>query len=196
MKIYKDSKTGDVIYLEDDVVASGASGARVFTAAHGDVLNLPATLEPFTPPVPTAAQLAAAAVAQFAANKAAALAAIDQFHAHTVQGLAGNPTQVEKDSWAMKLATANAVVAKAVISAEGAAFMAAAGMDTAALKTAWAAAVQANAAKFAGLVGLADKLRSAAKAAVTAALDQAALDAAIAANKTTANAVLAALPQV
>ena len=196
MKIYKDSKTGDVIYLEDDVVVSGVSGARVFTAAHGDVLNLPPTLEPFTPPVPTAAQLAAAATAQFVSNKAAALMAIDQFHAQTVQGLAGNPTQVEKDSWSMKVATANAVVAKAVISAEGAAFMAAAGINTAALQDAWAAAVQANAAKFAGLVGLADKLRSSAKAAVTAALDQPALDAAQIANKTTAQAVIAALPKV
>ncbi len=155
-------------------------------------------------PAPTAADLAA----QFAANKAAALAAIDVFHATTVQGLAGNPTQVEKDSWAMKLATASAVAAKAAIGAEGTAFLSALGLiapatataaqttaaDTA--RVAWATAVQANAAKYSGLVGLADKLRSSAKAAVTAAVDQAALDAAIAANKTAAQAVIAALPKV
>lgn len=160
------------------------------------------------PPVPTAAQLAAAAMAQFAANKAAALDAIDQFHAQTVQGLAGNPSQVEKDSWAMKLATAAAVSAKAAISAEGTAFLSALGLiapatattaqiaaaDTA--RAAWAVAVQANAAKYAGLVGLADKLRSSAKAAITAAVDQAALDAAIAANKTAAQAAIATLPKV
>ena len=155
-------------------------------------------------PAPTAAELAA----QFAAKKTAALAAVDQFHADTVQQLSGNPTQVEKDSWAMKLTTANAVVAKAVVSAEGTAFMTALGLiapatataaqvtaaDTA--KAAWAAKVQANAAKFAGLVGLADNLRTQAKAAITAAVDQPALDAAQVANKVAALAAIAALRKV
>lgn len=166
--------------------------------------EIPANFKPYAPPIPTAAEL----TAQFAANKAAALAAIDQFHAQTVQGLAGNPTQVEKDSWAMKLATASAVSAKAAISAEGTAFLSAldliapatatAAQITAAntARVAWATAVQANAAKYAGLVGLADKLRSSAKAAVTAAVDQAALDAAQVANRAAADAVVAALPKV
>lgn len=155
-------------------------------------------------PAPTAADLAA----QFAANKAAALIAIDQFHADTVQQLAGNPTQVEKDSWAMKLTTANAVVAKATVSAEGIAFMTALGLiapagATAAQVTAadaakaiWAAKVQANAAKFAGLVGLADKLLTQAKAAITAAVDQVALDAAQVANKAATLAAIAAFHKV
>lgn len=156
----------------------------------------------------TAWVVAVSPATQFAAKKVAALAAVDQFHATTVQGLSGNPTQVEKDSWAMKLATANAVVAKATVSAEGNAFLSALGLlapatapaaqiaSANAARTAWAAAVQANAAKFAGLVGLADKLRSSAKAAVITAPDQVALDAAIAANKTAAQAVIAALPKV
>lgn len=142
-------------------------------------------------PKPTKEQIAA----QFAANQTAALTAVDQFHAETVQQLAGNPTQVEKDTWAMKLATANAVVAKTPISGEGNAFMNAAGLTTPALQSAWAAKVQANAAKFAGLVGLADALRSQAKAAITAAVDQVALDAAIADSKAAALTAIAALPK-
>jgi len=141
-------------------------------------------------PAPTAADLAA----QFATNQTAALAAVDQFHAETVQQLAGNPTQVEKDTWAMKLSTANAVVTKATVSGEGTAFMTAAGITTPVLQTAWAAKVQANAVKFAGLVGLADALRSQAKAAITAAVDQPALDAAQVANKAVALAAIASLP--
>lgn len=142
-------------------------------------------------PKPTQAQIAA----QFAANQTAALAAVDQFHAETVQQLAGNPTQVEKDTWAMKLSTANAVVTKATVSGEGMAFMTAAGITTPALQSAWAAKVQVNAAKFAGLVGLADALRSQAKAAITAAVDQPALDAAQVANKAAALAAIASLPK-
>ncbi|MDH2917579.1 MAG: hypothetical protein PXX73_00080 [Sideroxydans sp.] len=164
---------------------------------------LPASLV-ITKPTPTPAQIAA----QFSANQTAALTAVDTFHANTVQQLAGNPTQVEKDSWAMKLTTANAVIAKATVSAEGIAFMTALGLiapagataaqvsaaDTA--KATWATKVQANAAKFAGLVGLADSLRTSAKAALTAATDQASLDAAQAANKAAALAAIAALPKV
>lgn len=155
-------------------------------------------------PTPTAADL----VVQFTANKTAALAAVDQFHANTAQQLAGNPTQVEKDSWAMKLSTANAVIAKATVSAEGVAFMTALGLvaptgataaqiaTADAAKAIWAAKVQANAAKFAGLVGLADNLRTQAKDAITAAVDQVALDAAQVANKAAALAAIAAFPKV
>lgn len=142
-------------------------------------------------PQPTQAQLAA----QLAANKIAALASVDQFHAETVQQLAGNPTQVEKDTWAMKLATANAVAANAPVSGEGNAFMTAAGMTAPTLQLAWAAKVQANAAKFAGLVGMADALRSQAKSAIINAADQAALDAVQVANKAAALEAIAALPK-
>lgn len=178
-------------------VYDSGTGAEVQVA---DLGTLAANLQ-LTKPAPSPAQVAVA----LAANKTAALAAIDQFHANTVQGLAGNPTQVEKDTWAMKLATANAVVADTPVSGEGAAFMTPMGLIAAANATAvqvstadaaratWAAKVQANAAKFAGLVGVADALRTRAKAAVTAAVDQAGLDAAIADNKAAAQAAIVAL---
>jgi hypothetical protein len=204
MQLFIDPATQQQYALDDDVVVTTKGKVTTCTSARGEALTLPTTLVPYVSPAPTAADLAA----QFAANKAAALIAVDQFHANTVQQLAGNPTQVEKDSWAMKLSTANAVIAKATVSAEGIAFMTALGLiapvgATAAQVTAadaakatWAARVQANAAKFAGLVGLADNLRTQAKAAITAAVDQVALDAAQAANKATALAAIAAFPKV
>lgn len=204
MQLFIDSATQQQYALDDDVVVTIKGKVATCTSAHGDVLALPATLVAYVAPTPTAAELAA----QFAVKKSAALLAVDQFHADTVQQLAGNPTQVEKDSWAMKLSTANAVIAKAVVSAEGIAFMTALGLiapagATAAqvtaadaAKAAWAAKVQANAAKFAGLVGLADNLRTQAKAAITAAVDQAALDAAQVANKAAALAAIANFPKV
>lgn len=204
MQLFIDTATQQQYALDDDVVVSTKGKVTTCTSAHGEILALPSTLTPYIPAAPTAADLAA----QFAANKAAALVAVDQFHADTVQQLAGNPTQVEKDSWAMKLSTANAVVAKATVSAEGIAFMTALGLIAPAGATAaqviaadaakaiWAAKVQANAAKFAGLVGLADNLRTQAKAAITAAVDQVALDAAQVANKSAALAAIAAFPKV
>lgn len=204
MQLFIDTATQQPYALDDDVVVTTEGNVVTFTSAHGEVLALPGNLVPYVPTAPTAADLAA----QFAAAKAAALIAVDTFHANTVQQLAGNPTQVEKDSWSMKLSTANAVIAKATVSAEGIAFMTALGLiapagATAAQVTAadaakatWAAKVQANAAKFAGLVGLADNLRTQAKAALTAAVDQASLDAAQTANKAAALAAIAALPKV
>lgn len=122
--------------------------------------------------------------------KAQALIAVDRFHAETVQQLAGNPAQVEKDSWAMKLATANAVLANATVSGEGVAFMTAAGFVAQPDQAAWAAKVLANAARYAGLVGTADALRSAARAAISAATSQTELDTAIATNKAAADAAI------
>lgn len=179
-----------------------ADAIKVKDADVGTTLNLPATYDydfdaagklVITPkPAPTAAQLAAI----LDTNKTAALNTVDAFHAATVQKLAGNPTQVEKDTWAMKLATANAVAAGTSVSGEGNAFMTANGLNTPALQAAWAAKVLANAANYAGIVGLLDAWRSQAKAAITGAADQAALDQAITANTAAADAAIATIPVV
>lgn len=171
-------------------------GQTVYDKTTGDPVQITdlgalATNLVVTKPLPTQAQIDA----QFAVSKAEALSAVDKFHAETVQRLAGNPTQVEKDTWSMKLATANAVLTNSTVSAEGVAFMTAAGFTTVSAQSAWAAKVQANAAKFAGLVGLADSLRSQAKAVIIAAVDKAALDTAIADSKAAALAAIAALPK-
>jgi hypothetical protein len=143
----------------------------------------------------TAQPSVAALAVQFAGVKSAAMIAVDGYHAETLQRLAGKPTQAEKDSWAMKVATADAVKAGGAVSVAGQAFMAALGLSTPAMQLAWADKVQANTAKFSALVGLADKLRSQAKAAVSAATTPAELDVAQAANKAAAQAAIAALPK-
>lgn len=171
VKVY-DRDTGDEVKVE----ARGALAANLVTVK----------------PQPTLAQLSVL----LASNKTAALAAVDQWHASMVQQLAGNPTQVEKDTWAMKLSTANAVAAGATVSGEGNAFMAANGLTTPALQAAWAVKVLANAAKFAGLVGALDAVRSKVKTAITNAADQTALDAALLDNQTVAQAAIAALTKV
>ncbi len=146
----------------------------------------------FPVPAPTAAQLAVI----LETNKTSAIQDVNAFHAATVQQLAGNPTQVEKDTWAMKLATANALAAGTSVSGEGNAFMTANGLTTPALQAAWAAKVLANAANYAGIVGLLDAWRSQSKTAITGAADQAALDLAITANTAAADAAIATIPVV
>lgn len=204
MKIYKDSKTGDVIYLEDDVVVSGVSGAYVFTAAHGDVLNLPATLEPFTPPVPTAAELTAKAAAQFATNQSAALAAVDQFAAATLATLTGNVPEVSARTWEMEWGLALLINNAAyTFDPRQSAFLTSQGLNPAPKISAEKAALAAYAVKviakgtaFSAMASLTKSLQNSSKAAVLAAIDQPALDAAIAANKAAAQAAIAALPKV
>lgn len=129
----------------------------------------------------------------FAVLKDAAIRSIDEFHAATVQRLVGNPTQVEKDTWALKLEVANAITSKAVVSAAGQAFLASAGISTDAAKSAWAASVLAKSSAYAQVVGLAEKLRDTARTAVKAATDEASLKAALDAQRAAADAAVASL---
>lgn len=131
--------------------------------------------------------------AQFAVEKTQALAAIEEFHSETVQSLVGNPTQVEKDTWSLKLDAANAIVGHAEISAAGQAFLAGAGIVTDAAKSTWAASVLAKSSAYAQVVGLAERLRDAARVAVKAATDDVSLKAAISAQRAAADAAVAAL---
>lgn len=131
--------------------------------------------------------------AAFDKAKAAAGASIDQFHADTVQKLVGNPTQVEKDTWPLKLETASAIINKTTLSAAGQAFLAGAGMTTDAAKAAWATSVLAKSAAYAQVVGLAEKLRGAARTAVKAATDEVSLKATLDAQRAAADAAVASL---
>lgn len=131
--------------------------------------------------------------AQLDRAKLQALATIDQFHAETVQKLVGNPTQVEKDTWSLKLEAASALTNKTTVSAAGQAFLAGAGMTTDAAKAAWAASVLAKSAAYAQVVGLAEKLRDTARTAVKAATDEATLKVALDAQRAAADAAVASL---
>lgn len=114
-------------------------------------------------------------ITALAAAKKAAFLAIDQFHAATVQKLVENPTQVEKDTWSLKLEVASAITNKTSVSAAGQAFLAGAKMTTDAAKAEWAASVLTKSAAYAQVVGLAEKLRNTARTAIKTATDEASL---------------------
>jgi hypothetical protein len=127
------------------------------------------------------------------ARVAQAMVSIDQFHAEKVQALVGSPTQVEKDTWALKLETANAIANKTPVSVAGQAFLQSAGMSTDAAKAAWAASVLAKSAAYAAIVGLAERLRDAARTAVKLATDEASIKVALDAQRAAADAAVARL---
>ena len=80
MQNFIDSKTQQVYAFEDDVRVTNANGVYAFAAASGVPLDVPTTLQPYTPPpapAPTAAQiLAQAQTTQSAALTSACAAAI------------------------------------------------------------------------------------------------------------------------
>lgn len=79
MQTFQDSATLKVWQFEDDVLVTEAAGAYAFKTALGVPLNVPTTLQPYTIPAPTAAQLLtqaqqakiAAINASYAQNQAA-----------------------------------------------------------------------------------------------------------------------------
>ena len=63
MQTFIDTATNKVYQYEDNVVVTEASGIYTFTTPSGLVLTTPSTLQPYTIPAPTSAQLAATAQA-------------------------------------------------------------------------------------------------------------------------------------
>ena len=58
MQTFKDTVTGEVWQFEDDVKVTNSNGTYSFETASGDALsNVPATLQPYTIPTPTAAEI-------------------------------------------------------------------------------------------------------------------------------------------
>ncbi len=77
MQTYKDTVEGKIYQFEDDVVVTETAGVYSFTTSHGMKLQLPTTLQPYVIPVPTAAELLAAAqTSQLAILSAACQSAI------------------------------------------------------------------------------------------------------------------------
>ncbi len=179
--IHYENPPTDLIQVTQDEYTSAMNRAPGETL---DVLNGKLGIVP-APVVSAAERLAKATLA--------ALATIDQFHADTVQKLVGSPTQVEKDTWALKLEVANAITSKAAVSAAGQAFLASAGIATDAAKSAWATSVLAKSSAYAQVVGLAEKLRDTARTAVKAATNEATLKAALDAQRAAADAAVASL---
>ena len=101
--------------------------------------------------------------------KASALAQVDDHHATVVTRLVGNPTQAEKDTWTMKLDTATAISAGTEPGVAGKTFLSSASISTPEAQKAWAQAVIAKSAAYAGIVGVGEKLRSGARQAIKSA---------------------------
>lgn len=179
--IHYENPPADLIEVTQDdyTAAMNRAPGETLDVVKGKLVILPA------PVVSAAERLVRATLA--------ALASIDQFHAETVQKLVGSPTQVEKDTWALKLEVANAITNKASVSAAGQAFLVSAGIATDAAKSAWAASVLAKSSAYAQVVGLAEKLRDTARTAVKAATDEASLKAALDAQRAAADAAVASL---
>lgn len=98
--------------------------------------------------------------------KSQALATVNQMHADTVQKLTGHPTQVEKDTWALKLEIAKAIDSKTALNAASQAFLDGAGITSSTEQIRWANSVLTKSGTYAQAIGLAEKLRDNARAAI------------------------------
>jgi hypothetical protein len=79
MQSFQDSTTLQAWAFEDDVVVTGGDHNRVFTSAHGVILDVPKTLIPYVAHVPTADEITAQqAAATVAALRVAAQTALDK----------------------------------------------------------------------------------------------------------------------
>ena len=103
---------------------------------------------------------------KLAQAKQEALLAIEHVHAETIHGWVNQPTQAEKDTWALKLEIANTIINKGVISQIDQAFLDSAGLISNAAKTAWAESVHAKSVAYRQAVGVSEKLRKTAKRAI------------------------------
>ncbi len=109
-----------------------------------------------------------------------AYARINQYHSEVVQRLVDNPTQTEKDTWTLKLETAESILSGTAISAVSEAFLVGAGMTTVDARATWADKVLTNAAAYAKAAGVAESIRSNARQSIQDAADAEAIGIALA----------------
>lgn len=185
--------------LNSDVVV--AVHANAATAFHPDLLPLfvdcPHEVQVgyifvdgvFTAPA-ARAEPPAAAVLAMPTLLERAVERIDRYHADVVHKLVGSPTQVEIDTWSMKLEVARAIDTSTPISAAGQAFLVGAGFTTPAAQTAWSQKVLGNADRYATVVGLAEKIRTQAYQAVQSATDELSVETALATQRAAADTAM------
>lgn len=123
--------------------------------------------------------------------RAKGLAEVDQMHQATLLRLTGTPTDAERNTWAGKVELAKAVLAGAELRVDQEAFLMARGLDTPAKRKAYADEVMANSARYWTLVGMADKVRSEARARIMAVQTMSGWAACGAANRAAAAAAIA-----
>lgn len=96
------------------------------------------------------------------------LAEVDMEHQNVLMRLMGSPTEAERNTWAGKVELARRVLAGEGLLMDQEAFLSARGLDTAPKRQAYANEVMTNSARYWSLVGLADRVRSEAKARIMA----------------------------
>lgn len=96
----------------------------------------------------------------------AALTRIQSFSDSAVLAMTESPTQVEVDTWPLKMITAEAILEGGTLLPAGAAFLSAAKITADADVQVWAGKVRANAVAYATVAGVAEYLKNAAKQAV------------------------------
>ena len=99
MQTFIDTATSKVYQYEDDVVVTEANGVYTFTTPNGVVLTTPSTLQPYTIPAPTPAQLTATAQAvQISTLQAAYNTAIQANVSYTSKGNVTKTYQADPQS--------------------------------------------------------------------------------------------------
>lgn len=117
MQSFKDSATGELWEFDDDVEVTEKNGVYSFKTAWGKHLNVPTTLQPYTPPAPTAAKkLQSAKDTKSQAIKAACATAIASAFTFTAGGQTYTATLSDQDqrNLTRNSAVALGVPAKAV----------------------------------------------------------------------------------
>lgn len=115
---------------------------------------------------------------------------VDAEHQQILLQLTGFPTEAERNTWAGKVELARLILAGASISPDHTAFLNARGLATPEAKTAYANEVMGNSTKYWALVGLADRVRSEAKARINAAQTEEAYTQAGIANRASRDAAI------
>ena len=152
-------------------------GSTVYISEIG---KTPADLQATDQPRPTPAHVwkdgvwvldTALQAQHFADAKDKALVEIDNARAQAVQTLVRHPTQVEKDSWALKIETARALIDHTTLTPASQAFLEKTGMNEEEQQK-WAASVKTKFCEYADILGRTEKLRETARAAIKATTDE------------------------
>lgn len=137
----------------------------------------------FSPPVALSEADALTSAKQYA------LSLIDEQHGSIIQKLLGKPTPEEKDTWRLKVEIAKKLIDDLSLTAESEAFLTSAGIVSVEDRSTWSASVLSKAARYAKVVGTAEKIRDKARSLVRAARTEAEMQAAFHSIRTMADSV-------
>lgn len=105
-------------------------------------------------------QKAALGLVDFDAERTRALREVDRIHQQIMLNMTGNPTEVERTSWPVKLDAARLILQNEPLPEATDAMLTAMGLTTSRQRSEWAGRVQSNSARYQTLIGIADRVRS------------------------------------